>query len=249
MNRNARIISSGMYAPERILPNSFFNELLGEDVDTWLVENLTIKERRWCAENESTADLCEAAARETLKNAGLRASNLDLIIVATDTPEYISPSTASVVQHKLGALGVATFDINSACAGFVTGLDIGLGNKTTGNMKGVQFGLFNSVDENQSGWQDGLINLVKGKAVGLQTGLYNSSEETSGIQVGLLNKADKTAKAFQLGIINHAGKISGLQIGLLYNSTDSLNGVQIGLLNFNWTREPIRFFPFVNIGY
>ena len=124
MKRNAKIISTGYYVPEKILPNSYFNDLLGEDVDNWLVENLTIRERRWCEENESTADLVEEVAKLTLKNAALSAKDLDLIIVATDTPEYISPSTASVVQYRLGANKAGTFDLNTACAGFVTALDV-----------------------------------------------------------------------------------------------------------------------------
>lgn len=124
MKRNAKIISTGYHVPDKVLPNSYFNELLGEDVDTWLVDNLTIRERRWCAENESTADLVEEAAKTTLQNAGLKAEELDLIIIATDTPEYISPSTASVVQYRLGAKNTGTFDLNTACAGFVTALDV-----------------------------------------------------------------------------------------------------------------------------
>lgn len=122
--RNAVILSAGMAVPERVLPNSYFNDLLGEDVDSWLRENVEIYERRWCDENESTADLSVRAAREALSGAGIRASDLDLIIIATDTPEYISPSTASVVQYRLGANKAGTFDINTACAGFVTGLDV-----------------------------------------------------------------------------------------------------------------------------
>lgn len=122
--RRAVIEATGSYAPEWVLPNSYFNELLGEDVDTWLRENLTIRERRWCREDESTADLCEAAARKALERAGVSAEALDMIIVATDTPEYISPSTASVVQHRLGVPDAATFDLNSACAGFVTAVDV-----------------------------------------------------------------------------------------------------------------------------
>jgi len=124
MTRNAKIISTGYYVPDNVLPNSYFNDLLGEDVDTWLVDNLTIRERRWCAENESTADLVIEASKITLKNAGLSVENLDLIIVATDTPEYISPSTASVVQHRLEAKNAGTFDLNTACAGFVTAIDV-----------------------------------------------------------------------------------------------------------------------------
>lgn len=122
--RNAVITSTGSYAPDRIIPNSYFDHRLGEDVSTWLVENLTIRQRHWCNENESTVDLCYNAAQKALKNAGLNPDQLDLIIVATDTPEYISPSTASVLQHRLGAKKVGTFDVNTACAGFVTGFDM-----------------------------------------------------------------------------------------------------------------------------
>jgi len=121
--RNSLIVGSGSYAPERIIPNSFFNELLGEDVDAWLRENLTIKERRWCEKNQSTADLAVNAARKALQSAKISAEQLDLLIIATDTPEYISPSTASVVQFRIGAKNAGTFDINTACAGFVTALD------------------------------------------------------------------------------------------------------------------------------
>lgn len=122
--RNAVIKSVGSFAPEDVYPNTYFNELLGEDVDTWLQENLTIRERRWCSENESTADLCLKAAKVALDRAELKAAELDLIIIATDTPEYISPSTAAVVQYRIGAENAGTFDLNSACAGFVTGLDV-----------------------------------------------------------------------------------------------------------------------------
>ncbi len=125
MKRNAKIIATGMYAPENIVTNEYFNKLLGEDVGTWLEDNLTIKERRWCKENESTADLCEKVSEILLKKANLTAQDLDLIIVSTDTPEYISPSTASVLQHRIGAKKAGTFDINTACAGFVTGVDMG----------------------------------------------------------------------------------------------------------------------------
>ena len=115
--QTAIILSVGAYAPSRVLDNLFFNELLGEDVDTWLRQNVEIQRRHWCQADESTADLAEHASRQALERAGLAANVLDLIIVATDTPEYVSPSTAAVLQHRLGAPNAGTFDLNTACAG------------------------------------------------------------------------------------------------------------------------------------
>ncbi|GAB4403877.1 MAG: ketoacyl-ACP synthase III [Bacteroidia bacterium] len=122
--RNAVIRACGAYVPRRILPNSYFDELLGEDVSTFLVQTLDIHERRWCDADESTVDLCEQAALQALERAGLQARDLSLIIVATDTPEYLAPATAAVLQYRLGAGHAGTFDLNAACAGFVTGMDV-----------------------------------------------------------------------------------------------------------------------------
>jgi 3-oxoacyl-[acyl-carrier-protein] synthase III len=122
-NRNAVIVGTGSFAPARVLTNEYFNELLGENVASWLEENVHIRERRWCSDNESTVDLCEKAAQRALEHAGITAGDLDQIIIATDTPEYISPSTAAVLQDRIGASKAGTFDLNTACAGFVTALD------------------------------------------------------------------------------------------------------------------------------
>lgn len=123
--RNATIIGIGAYAPKRIIDNKYFDEKLGENVSTWLESNVEIFKRHWCAADESTADLCEAAAKQALERSGVSADQLDLIIVSTDTPEFVSPSTASVLQDRLQAKKAGTFDVNTACAGFVTALDIG----------------------------------------------------------------------------------------------------------------------------
>lgn len=123
--RNAKIAGTGAAVPDRVVPNSWFNEQLGEDVDTWLRENVQIYERRWLSENESVADLCEKAALQAIARAEITASDLDLIIVATDTPEFISPSTAAVLQDRLKATNAGSFDVNTACAGFVSALDTG----------------------------------------------------------------------------------------------------------------------------
>ncbi len=123
--RNAIIHSTGMYAPDRVVPNSYFDALLGENVSEWLEQNVEIYERRWCTENQSTADLCVEAARDAMQRGNVGAEDIDLLVISTDTPEYISPSTASKVQHLLGLHRAGTFDLNTACAGFVTALDLG----------------------------------------------------------------------------------------------------------------------------
>ena len=121
--RFANIVSTGIYVPEKIVTNGDLSRILGEDINEFVTQVLGIHERHVCAENESTADLATNAARQALKAARLDASELDLIILATDTPEQLSPATSVVVQHRLGAVNAGTFDVNCACAGFVTALD------------------------------------------------------------------------------------------------------------------------------
>jgi 3-oxoacyl-[acyl-carrier-protein] synthase-3 len=121
--REATITGTGSYVPERIVTNEELSGILGEDIDDFVSNTLGIRERRFCAPDESTADLAANAAQEALDSAGVSASDVDLLIVATDTPEYISPATAPVVQARIGAWKAGAFDINSACAGFVTALD------------------------------------------------------------------------------------------------------------------------------
>lgn len=121
--RYARIIGTGSYVPEKILTNGDLSQILGEDVNEFVENTLGIRERRVCAPEESTADLAEAAAQAALQDAGIKAEELDLIVLATDTPEYLSPGTSVVVQYRIGAKRAGTMDINAACAGFVTALD------------------------------------------------------------------------------------------------------------------------------
>jgi len=123
--RNAIIHSIGAYVPERVVPNSFFDELLGENVSDWLTENVQIYERRWCTEDQSVADLAAEAVKNALSDGNVKPDEVDLLIISTDTPEYVSPSTASKVQQMLSLVNAGTFDINTACAGFVTALDTG----------------------------------------------------------------------------------------------------------------------------
>lgn len=121
--RDAKIIGTGVYVPERVVTNADLSQNLGEDIDEFVTNVIGIRERHIAAENESAADLATAAAENALRSAGIDAKDIDLILLATDTPEYISPATSVVVQHRIGAENAGTFDINCACAGFVTTLD------------------------------------------------------------------------------------------------------------------------------
>ncbi len=120
----ASIAGTGLYAPEKIVDNAFFNKKYDRDMDTFLREQRNIYHRHFMSEDQATSDLIIPAAEEAMKNAGVTAADINLLIVSTDTPDYISPSTASVVQHKMGLVKAGTFDINTACAGFVTATDI-----------------------------------------------------------------------------------------------------------------------------
>ncbi|MCB0368638.1 MAG: ketoacyl-ACP synthase III [Bdellovibrionales bacterium] len=122
--RNATIVGTGMYAPERVVKNDYFNELYKKDLDTFLRTQRNIKERHWMSPEQCTSDLIMPAAEEAIKNAGITAKDLDMIIVATDTPDYLSPSTASVVTYRLGATKAGSFDLNTACAGYVAAIEV-----------------------------------------------------------------------------------------------------------------------------
>jgi 3-oxoacyl-[acyl-carrier-protein] synthase III len=122
--RNATITGTGFYAPERVVTNKFFDDLYQKDIGSFLQKSRNITERRWKSEDQRTSDLILPAAEKALAAAGITAQDLDLIIVATDTPDYLSPSTASVIQYRLNATKSGSFDINSACAGFVTACDM-----------------------------------------------------------------------------------------------------------------------------
>lgn len=121
--RRATVTGTGSYVPERVVTNAELSERLGEDVDEFVSQVLGIRERRFCAPDESTADLATAAGRRALEAAGRPPGEVDLLIVSTDTPEYVSPATSSVVQDRLGLANAGVFDVNAACAGFVTALD------------------------------------------------------------------------------------------------------------------------------
>jgi len=125
INRSIRIAGTGSFVPPRIVPNS---ELVGRvgSSEAWVLDNLGIRERRVVAEGVLTSDLATAAAQNALKSAGLRPNDVDVIIVATATPDRSAPSTACIVQHKLGITNQCpAFDLSAVCSGFLYGMSVG----------------------------------------------------------------------------------------------------------------------------
>ena len=122
--RRVKIIGTGSYVPERVVTNKELEELASTN-DSWVQENLGIQERRIAPTDCATSDLAFAAAERALQSAGVQADELDMIILATATPDRIAPATAPKVQARLGAVRAAAFDINAVCSGFLYGLTIG----------------------------------------------------------------------------------------------------------------------------
>lgn len=121
--KKAKIIGLGSYLPEKVLTNQDLEKMV-DTSDEWIVSRTGIKERRLAGEEEFTSDMASAAAKEALKHAHLDAEDIDLILVATLTPDYIFPSTACLVQAQLGARNAAGMDIQAACTGLIYGLSV-----------------------------------------------------------------------------------------------------------------------------
>src|SRR5437868_4723514 len=119
--QGTRIAGTGRYLPARVLTNDALAERVATS-DAWIRTRTGIRQRHIAADNEQTSDLALAAARIALQQAGIAAANLDLIIVATTTPDMIFPSTACILQEKLGAHGGPAFDVQAVCSGFVYAL-------------------------------------------------------------------------------------------------------------------------------
>jgi 3-oxoacyl-[acyl-carrier-protein] synthase-3 len=128
MNRYSRITGTGSYLPPRRLTNAdLAAELAARGVETsdeWIVERTGIRARHFVGPDMSSSDLALQASLNALHAAGLQAADIDLIIVATSTPDMVFPSTATILQHKLGIAGCPAFDVQAVCSGFVYALTV-----------------------------------------------------------------------------------------------------------------------------
>ena len=119
----SRIAGTGSYLPERILTNADLEKIV-DTSDEWIVTRSGIRERHVAADGETTSDLAYQASLKALEAAGMRADEIELIIVGTTTPDIVFPSTACLLQDKLGIGGCGAFDVNAACSGFIYALSV-----------------------------------------------------------------------------------------------------------------------------
>ncbi len=165
MGRYATIVSTGSYVPSIERTNASMREKFGEVIDKF--EASTGIKTRWYAPDEwATSDLAAEAARAALQEAGLQPTDLDMILLGTDSPDYITPATSVVVQHKIGAKNAGTFDIGCACASFPTGLNTAAGLiQTNPNLKYVMvIGAYNM--HKLSDWKNDVMSFFYGDGAG-----------------------------------------------------------------------------------
>ena len=123
LRRTVSIVGTGSYVPEKILTNEGLSRIV-DTSDEWIITRTGIKERRVAAKDEQTSDMAAKAALKAMEQAKISAKEIDLILVATATPDMVFPATACFVQQKIGATKAACLDISAACAGFLFGIEI-----------------------------------------------------------------------------------------------------------------------------
>src|ERR1700719_3189056 len=122
-NRTVSIVGTGSYTPEKILTNADLTKMV-DTSDEWITVRTGIKERRVAAKDETSSDMASKAALNALEQAKVKPEDVDLILVATATPDMLFPATACFVQKKIGAVNAACLDVSAACAGFLFGIEI-----------------------------------------------------------------------------------------------------------------------------
>lgn len=171
---NAKIIGLGGYVPEKVYDNAYMESIV-DTSDEWIVRRTGVKERHISADNEYTTDMATIAGRKAIENAGLTPEDIDLIILATVTPDYFTPSCACVVQRNLGAVNAAAFDYNAACSGFVAGLIIAKQFIQTGTYKNILI-VCADVLSKATDYEDRATCVLFGDAAG--AAVVSASEET-----------------------------------------------------------------------
>lgn len=175
--RHANIIGVGSYAPEKVLTNADIEKIV-ETSDEWIRTRTGISERRIATKNQSTSDLAYEAAVRAIEDAAINVADIDLIIVATVTPDMLFPSTACFVQQKLGAKHAAAFDISAACTGFIYALSIASSFIESGQFKNILV-IGSEVFSKFVDWEDRSTCVLFGDGAG--AAILQATEEDKGI--------------------------------------------------------------------
>ena len=198
----SRIAGTGSYLPPRIVTNEDLAAKL-DTSDAWIQERTGIRQRHIADESQGSSDLALEAGRRALEAAGLTAADIDLIIVATSTPDYIFPSTACLLQAKLGVKGCAAFDVQAVCSGFVYALataDSMIKNQMAKKALVVGAEVFSRILD----WNDRATAVLFGDGAG--AAVLTASEQP-GVHASVLH-----ADGSQVGILSVPGNVSGGRI-------------------------------------
>ncbi len=138
----ARITAMASYLPKRVMTNKDLEKLV-ETSDEWIVSRTGMKERRISGDGEHTSDMGAFAVKKLLEEKGVSPLDIDMLIVATMTPDHFSPNTASIIQNKVGAFNAAAMDLQAACSGYIYGLNTAKASLETSVDFSISFNLAN----------------------------------------------------------------------------------------------------------
>lgn len=198
----SRIVGTGGYLPPRVVTNEELSKKL-DTSDAWIHERTGIRQRHIADESQTCSDLALKASRRALDAAGVKAADIDLIIVATSTPDFIFPSTACLLQAKLGVKGCAAFDVQAVCSGFVYALataDSMIKNRIAKKVLVVGAEVFSRILD----WNDRATAVLFGDGAGA---VVLAAGEQPGIHASVLH-----ADGSQVGILSAPGNVSGGKI-------------------------------------
>lgn len=188
----AQVAGWGMYVPSTVITNDAFVRMGLDTSEDWITSRTGIEQRYLVGLDEATSDLAVKAALQALSVAGMHGSEIDLVVVATCTPDHVMPSTASLVQNKIGADGAGAMDVNAACAGFVYALSMAAGQIESGRARNV---LVIGADELSIylNWKDRNTCILFGDGAGAvllkagaEPGIMSSTTGSDGSGAGLL---------------------------------------------------------------
>jgi 3-oxoacyl-[acyl-carrier-protein] synthase III len=195
----SRITGTGSYLPERVMTNAEFAARL-DTTDAWIRERTGIERRHIAEKSQGSSDLALQASQRALRSAGISADQLDLIVVATSTPDHVFPSTACLLQAKLGTKGSAAFDVQAVCSGFVYGLataDCFIKNKMARNALVVGAEVFSRILD----WNDRGTCVLFGDGAGA---VVLASAEKPGVHASVLR-----ADGSHAGMLSVPGNVCG----------------------------------------